>query len=128
MKGKFNCYPNVSCSSSMNGKIQLMLSNSGWNSLFLLNVPIKNDTAERSSESLFWGIIVCVDTGGRVPSAESLIFPAITALSCQQCLDVGGQDLLLACEIWCAQPFLRKSPKTCYRADCCSVVLRKLHL
>lgn len=80
-------------------KIQQMLSNSRWNSLFLLNVSLKNDTADKSSESLFWGIIVCVDSGGRVPSAESLIFPAITALSCQQCSDAGGQDLLLACEI-----------------------------
>lgn len=81
----------------MKGKIQLMLSNSRWNSLFL-NVLLKNDTADKSSESLFWGII-CVDSGGRVPSAESLIFPAVAALSCQQCSNVGGQDLLLACEI-----------------------------
>lgn len=83
----------------MKGKIQLMLSNSRWNCLFLLNVSLKNDTADKSSESLFWGIIICVDSGGRVPSAESLIFPAVTALSCQQCSNVGGQDLLLACEM-----------------------------
>lgn len=83
----------------MKGKIQQMHSYSRWNSLFLLNVSLKNDTADKSSESLFWGIIVCVDSGGRVPSAESLIFPARTALSCQQCSDVGGQDLLLVCEI-----------------------------
>lgn len=97
MKGKFKCYLNAIYSSLMKGKIQLMLSNSRWSSL--LNISLKDDTAEKRSESLFWGIIVCVDSGGRVPSAESLIFPAITALSCQQCSCVGGQDLLLACEI-----------------------------
>lgn len=128
MKGKFKCYLSVIYSSLVKGKIKLMLSNSRWNSLFLLHVLLKNATADKSSESLFWGIIICVDSGRRVPSAESLIFPAVTALSCQQCSNVGGQDLLLACEIWCAQPFLRKLPKTCYRADSFSVVLRKLHL
>lgn len=72
--------------------------------LFFLpsNVSLKNDTADKSSESLFWGIMSLVDSGGRVPSAESLILLVRTAPSfpsCQQCSDVGGQALLLACEI-----------------------------
>lgn len=99
MNRKFRCFLNIIYSSLVKDKIELMLSNSRWNSLFPLNVSLKNDTADESSESLFWGIIICVDSGGRVPSAESLIFPAVTALSCQQCSNVGGQDLLLACVI-----------------------------
>lgn len=70
-----------------------------WNFFFFFfSVSLKNDTAEKSLESLVWGIL-SVGSGRRMPSAESLILPIRTAVSCQQCSDVDGQVLLSDCEI-----------------------------